>query len=248
MNENKAELYEDERLDDLHRSGYMLIQNPKRFCFGMDAVLLTGFARIYEGDRVLDLGTGTGVIPILLAAKTKAEHFTALEIQEESISMARRSVIYNGLTEKIDVVQGDIKNMDSLFKAGSFDAVTVNPPYMTGGGGILNDTSPKAIARHEILCTVEDIIKGAARVLKFKGRFFMVHRPHRLTDILYYLRVYKLEPKAIQFVQPYKDKEPNMVLIEAIKGGGPMVKVKEPLIIYNKDGSYTEELIKIYYE
>lgn len=243
----EIKIYDGERLDDLHRSGYMLIQNPKRFCFGMDAVLLSSFAQCEKEDKVLDLGTGTGVIPILMCAKTKAKHFTGLEIQEESADMAKRSVLYNKLSERVEIVEGDIKALSTLFKAGSFDVITVNPPYMNMGGGMKNNFSPKAIARHEVLCTLSDVIKEASRALRFKGRFYMVHRPHRLGDIMYYLRIHKLEAKTLQFVQPYKDKEPNMVLIEALRGGNPMVTVKPPLIIYNADGSYTEELMGIYY-
>ena len=244
----KVEVKETERIDDLHRNGYQIIQDPKRFCFGVDAVLLSGFAQAKKGERVMDLGTGTGIIPILMEAKTDGSHFTALEIQEESAEMAKRSVLLNGLEEKIDIVCGDIKETANLFKAGSFDVVTSNPPYMNDGGGLKNDYGPKAIARHELLCNLDDVAKAAAWLLRFGGRFYMVHRPHRLADIICTLRAHKLEPKRIRFVQPYADKEPNMVLIEAANGGKSMMKVMPPLIIYKEDGTYTEETIEIYYK
>ena len=237
-----------ERVDDLHRNGYMLIQDPKRFCFGIDAVLLSGFARAEKGSKVLDLGTGTGVIPILMEAKNEDAHFTALEIQEESAEMASRSVALNGLEEKIDIVCGDIKEADKLFKAASFDVITTNPPYMNDGGGIKNDYGPKTIARHEVLCSLDDIARVSSKLLKFGGKLFMVHRPHRLTDIMCTLREHKLEPKVIRFVHSYADKEPTMVLVEAMRSGKPMVKVMPPLIVYGSDGKYTDEINEIYYK
>ncbi|MBQ2752530.1 MAG: tRNA1(Val) (adenine(37)-N6)-methyltransferase [Firmicutes bacterium] len=244
----KVEVKETERIDDLHRNGYQIIQDPKRFCFGVDAVLLSGFAQAKKGEKVIDLGTGTGIIPILMEAKTDGEHFTGLEIQEESAEMAKRSVSLNDLDEKIDIVCGDIKEADKLFKAGAFDVVTSNPPYMNDGGGFKNDYGPKAIARHELLCSLDDVARAAAKLLRFGGRFYIVHRPHRLADIICTLREHRLEPKRIRFVQPYADKEPNMVLIEASNGGKSMVKVMPPLIIYKEDGTYTEETLEIYYK
>lgn len=243
-----VEIKSYERVDDLHRNGYMLIQDPKRFCFGIDAVLLSGFARAEKGSKVLDLGTGTGVIPILMEAKNEGAHFTALEIQEESAEMASRSVALNGLEEKIDIVCGDIKEADKLFKAASFDVITTNPPYMNDGGGIKNDYGPKTIARHEVLCSLDDIARVSSKLLKFGGKLFMVHRPHRLTDIMCTLREHKLEPKVIRFVHSYADKEPTMVLVEAMRSGKPMVKVMPPLIVYGSDGKYTEEINEIYYK
>ena len=239
-------LKEGERLDDLQRNGFQIIQNPGRFCFGMDAVLLTGFARAKEGDKVLDLGTGTGIIPILMAAKTKADHFTALEIQEESADMARRSVLLNGLESRIDIVQGDLKEADSFLKAASFDVVTCNPPYMIGQHGIANPEEPKAIARHEVCCTLEDVVRVTAKLLRPGGNFFMVHRPFRLAEILTLLTKYKLEPKRMQLVHPYIDREPNMVLIEANRGGKSRMKVEPPLVIYESPGVYTETIRQEY--
>ena len=246
VSKNRVVLKENERIDDLERNGYHIIQDTKRFCFGMDAVLLSGFARVKEGAHVLDLGTGTGIIPILLEAKTKAEHLTGLEIQEDSADMARRSVLLNGLEDKIDIVTGDIKEAESLFDAASFDVITCNPPYMIGKHGITDEGDAKAIARHEILCTLEDIVSRAAKLLKPGGNFFMVHRPFRLAEIMAVLQAYKLEPKRMQLVYPFVDKEPNMVLIEANRGGKPRLTVEKPLIVYKEPGVYMPEIYEIY--
>ncbi len=237
-----------ERVDDLHRNGYVIIQDPKRFCFGIDAVILSGFAEVKKGENVMDLCTGTGIIPILLEAKTEGSHFTGLEIQEESVEMARRSVRLNGLEDKVTIDFGDVKNTEALYRASSFDVVTVNPPYMNEGGGLKNGYSPKTIARHEVLCSLEDVVDAAARLLVPQGRLYMVHRPHRLTDIMVTLRNHRLEPKRLRFVHSYADREPVMVLVEAVSNGKPMVKVMPPLIIYKEDGKYTGEIMKIYYE
>ena len=234
-----------ERVDDL-QNGFYVIQNQNKFCFGMDAVLLSGFARIRKGDHVLDMGTGTGIIPILLKSKTKGEHFTGLEIQEECADMATRSVQYNGLESAVDIVCGDIKEAAGIFGAASFHAVTSNPPYMIGAHGLQNPYMAKAIARHEVLCTLEDVVSQASKVLKDRGRFFMVHRPFRLAEIFSVLTRYKLEPKRMQLVYPYIDREPNMVLIEALKGGNSRITVEKPLIVYEKPGVYTKDILEIY--
>lgn len=239
-------LKENERIDDLQRNHYKIIQNPERFCFGMDAVLLSGFAGAKESDKVLDLGTGTGIIPILMEAKTGAVHFTGLEIQEESADMARRSVSLNHLEKKIEIVTGDIREAVSLFGAASFDVVTSNPPYMTESHGHTNPTTPKAIARHELLCTLEDVISQAAKLLKPGGSFYLVHRPFRLVDIMVLLRENHLEPKRMKMVYPFVDKEPNMVLIQANRGGKPRMTVEKPLIVYKEPGKYTQEIYDIY--
>lgn len=244
--ENHIPLKENERIDDLERNGYRIIQDTGRFCFGMDAVLLSGFARVKDGARVLDLGTGTGIIPILLAAKTGAAHLTGLEIQEDSADMAGRSVRLNGLEDKINIVTGDIKEAGSLFDAASFDVITCNPPYMTHHHGLTNPSDAKAIARHEILCTLEDVIAQTARLLKPGGNFYMVHRPFRLAEIMVLLHDYKLEPKRMQLVHPYVDKEPNMVLIEANRGGRPRMTVEKPLVVYREAGVYMPEIYEIY--
>lgn len=239
-------LKENERLDDLQRNGYRIIQNPDKFCFGMDAVLLSGFARVRRGENVLDLGTGTGIIPILLEAKTQASHLTGLEIQEESADMARRSVRLNHLEDKIDIVTGDIKEAELIFKAASFDVVTSNPPYMIGRHGIANPDAPKAIARHELLCTLDDVVRSAAKLLKPGGSFFMVHRPFRLAEIINVMTGYRIEPKRMRLVYPYADKEPNMVLIEGCRGGRPRMTVEKPLIVCKAPNVYTDEICEEY--
>ena len=239
----------DERLDDLQRNGYKIIQNTEIFCFGMDAVLLCSFARIGEGEKVLDMGCGNGVIPILLKARhadLQDVHYTGLEIQDINVDMARRSVSLNDIGQYVDIVQGDIKEASRLFGGASFDVVTTNPPYMNENHGLKNPESHKAIARHEILCTLEDVIREAARVLKPGGRFYMVHRPHRLTEIIMLMKQYRIEPKRMRMVHPYVDRDANMVLIEGIRGGRPMIKVEKPLIVYSSQGVYTEELLNEY--
>lgn len=239
-------LKENERIDDLQRNGYRIIQNTKGFCFGMDAVLLSGFAFVRPGERAIDLGTGTGIIPILLEAKCQGEHYTGLEIQEEMADMARRSVALNQLEKKVSVVTGDIREASRLFGAASFDVVTSNPPYMNDAHGLKNPELPKAIARHEILCTLEDVAGQAARLLKPGGRFYLVHRPHRLIEIITALTRVKLEPKRMKLVHPFVDKEANMVLIEAVRGGKSMIKVEAPIIVYKEPGVYTDEIYTIY--
>lgn len=235
-----------ERIDELQRNGYVIIQNPEKFCFGMDAVLLSGFVKVKENEQVLDLGTGTGIIPILLEAKTKGRHFTGLEIQPESADMARRSVQLNQLESKIDIVTGDIKDASKYFGASSFDVITTNPPYMINSHGLKNMHDAKTIARHEVLCTLEDIIRESARMLPPKGRFYMVHRPFRLSEIFCMMTKYGIEPKRMKLVYPYVDREPNMVLVEGLRGGKPRMTVEKPLIVYKECGKYTDEIIEIY--
>lgn len=242
----KNNLHQGERIDDLQRNGYVIIQNPKRFCFGMDAVLLSGFAQVKANECALDLGTGTGIIPLLLEAKTDGNHFTGLEIQPESADMARRSVMLNHLENKIDIVTGDIKDASRLFGASSFAVITVNPPYMIGQHGLKNLQDAKTIARHEVLCTLEDILRESAKILPPKGRFYMVHRPFRLSEIMCKMTNYGIEPKRMKLVYPYVDREPNMVLIEGLRGGKPRLTVEKPLIVYRENGTYTDEIYDTY--
>ena len=239
-------LRDDERIDDLQRNHYGIIQRKGTFCFGMDAVLLSGFAVVKPGEKALDLGTGTGIIPILLEAKTEGRHFTGLEIQEESADMARRSVKYNHLEEKVEIVTGDIKEAGSRFALASFDVVTSNPPYMIGQHGIQNDANAKTIARHEVLCDLDDILRESAKMLKQGGRFYMVHRPFRLAEIFSKMVAYHIEPKRMRLVYPFVDKEPNMVLIEGLRGGKSRLTVEKPLIVYKEPGVYMPEIYDIY--
>lgn len=235
-----------ERLDDLQCKGYQIIQDPKRFCFGVDAVFLSNFVTVKRGGRILDLGTGTGIIPILLAAKTEAAHITGLEIQKESAEMAARSVQLNGLEERITITEGDIKEAADIFSAASFDVITSNPPYMTHEHGLENAYEPKNIARHEILCNLEDVVRAAARLVKPGGSFFMIHKPFRLAEIFGMLMQYKLEPKRMRLIYPYVEKEPTMVMIEAVRGGRSRIKIEPPLIVYQEKGVYTEEMRRMY--
>lgn len=237
---------DDERIDDLQRDGYRIIQNKNSFCFGMDAVLLSSFAKAEEGERVLDLGTGNGVIPILMQTKNPGAFFAGLEIQEVSADLAKRSVELNGISEYVNIVQGDIKEASAIFGGASFNVVTTNPPYMNENHGIVNPDSAKAIARHELLCTLEDVVREASKCLKMRGRFYMVHRPQRLVEIFDTMTRYHLEPKRMRMVHPHADKEANMVLIEAVKGGRTLLRTEQPLIVYNNDGTYTQKLLEMY--
>ena len=240
-NSRRTELLKPgERLDDLQIGGLELIQNPSGFCFGVDAVFLSDFVNVKPGETVLDLGTGNGIIPILLSAKTSGKRFTGLEIQENTADMARRSVIYNHLEGRVDIVTGDIKEAAEIFKPAFFDVITTNPPYMLSQHGLRNPDDAKAIARHEVLCTLDDILRESMRLLQDKGRFYMVHRPFRLTEIMIKMNHYKIEPKRIQFIHPYIDKEPVLVLIEGVRGARPRVTVEPPIIIYGGSGQKNE--------
>ena len=234
----------NERLDDLQREGFKIIQNKEYFCFGMDAVLLCGFASVKTGERVIDLGTGNGVIPILMMGHYGAGTYTGLEIQPGNVDMARRSAAYNHIEDRLEFVLGDIKEASTIFGGASYDVVTTNPPYMKSG--LVNPKSEKAIARHEILCTLEDVVREASKLLKDGGRFYMVHRPSRINEILSTMQQYRIEPKRMQFVHPHVDKESNMVLVEGIRGGRPQMIVEPPLVIYGEDGAYTEQVKRLY--
>ena len=291
-----------ERIDDLQREnrsslqqcGLRIIQDPSRFCFGMDAVLLAAYVQMKKARRGLDLGTGNGIIPILLSDRTDCAHLTGLEIQPASADLAKRSVALNGLQDRISIVQGDIREADRIFAAASFDFITCNPPYRTIGsgrvsgkadqdkksapdtagaqhGGCGEDTDgdpasitagpdrdscgedptrgldPRAIARHELLCTFEDVAGTAAKLLRPGGHFYLVHRPLRLPELITTLCGRGLEPKRMRLVYPHADQAPNMVLLDCVRGGAPELRVEPPLIVYEKDGTYTPELLQIYY-
>lgn len=235
-----------ERWDDLMRCGYQILQDPDTFCFGMDAVLLSSFAKVAEGEVVLDLGTGNGIIPILLAAKTPGKHFTGIDIQPKVLSLAKRSIEKNNLNDKISFHEVDIKVADEVFPIGSFDVVTSNPPYMIGSHGLKNENQALSIARHEILCDFDDIIRVTRRLLRPKGRFYLVHRPFRLVEILSKMSGNGIEPKRMRLVHPHEEKEPNMVLIEGVRGGKPRLKIEKPLVVYSSNGEYTQEITKLY--
>lgn len=246
MKNNAGLLKENERLDDLGREGLFLIQNPEYFCFGIDAVLLSSFAKVHAKEKVIDLCSGNGIIPVLLSAKTKAESITGLEIQYSLYDMANRSIEYNNIGNRVKMVLGDVKRVEDLFPKLSFDVVSVNPPYMKKEAGLVNDSDKFRIARHEEMCTFEDIIGAANCLLRPKGRLYMVHRPFRLVELLKTMSEMGIEPKSMRLVMPYADKEPNLVLIEGIKDAKPELRIAPPLIVYNKDGSYTEEVKDIY--
>ena len=239
-------LKENEQLDDLQLNGLEIIQNSERFRFGTDAVLLSHYAKIKTGGKCMDLGTGTGIIPLLLSAKSGAREIIGLEVQEDLCEMAGRSVIHNGLQDKIKIICGDINNVSRLFKKGSFDNVVSNPPYMKDGSGFQSEDESIAISRHEVTCTIEDIAEAAAYLLNDKGMLTLVHRPNRLVDVLSMLRKYSLEPKNIRFVHPYPDKAPNLFLLNAQKNTQPFLKIGDPLVMRNKDGTYTDEIYEIY--
>lgn len=235
-----------ERIDDLQYRGLKLIQNTEAFCFGIDAVLLANFADVKKGDKVIDLGTGTGIIAVLLAGKTQASKITGLEIQPEMAEMALRSVKLNSQEHKIDIVTGDIKDAPGRFGLSSFDVVVSNPPYIPKGAGLVNPMDKKALARHEILCSLQDVIESASKLLVTGGQFAMVHRPERLVDILCLMRSCKIEPKYIRFVHPSPYKKANIVLVKGTKGGRPELKMLEPLYVYDEEGKYSNEINEIY--
>jgi len=235
-----------ERIDDLQLDGLRIIQNPNGFCFGIDAVLLSNFAKVKKNETVVDLGTGTGVIPILLSGKTKASKLYGVEVQSEVADMARRSIKLNNLGKKIEIIEDNLKNVFTHLGKGKIDVVVTNPPYFSSGDAIINPTSYKAISRHELLCDLEDVVSVSSGLLKHGGTMYMVHRPHRLVDILCSLRKNRLEPKEIRFVHPKRSKKPNIVLIKAVKYGNPELKFMDPLVVYEDDGSYTSEIYDIY--
>ena len=242
------ELKNGERIDDLQLNGLKIIQNEKGFCFGIDAVLLSDFAKnMKRADKIIDLCSGNGVVALLLTEKVKNfKKIYEVEVQEEVAEMAKRSIELNGLEEKITVINKNLKDLKEEFESGTIDAITVNPPYKAKGSGIINEENALTIARHEVLCTIEDIIKESARLLKSGGNFYMVHRPERLSDLFYLLRKYNLEPKKLRLVQSYFDSKPKLILVKATKNAKSFLNVEEPLIIYNKDGSYTDEILQIY--
>ena len=235
-----------ERLDDLQCNGLCLIQDPDKFCFGIDAVLLSNFVKVKKNGHVVDLCTGSGIVPILLSAKTGAKKITGIEIQSDIADMARRSVSYNKLDEKIDIINDDISNALKYINNCSVDSVCVNPPYMKDTTAIKNPDLPMAIARHELLTDLGTVINIASKLLKESGKFFMVHRPSRLSEIFASMRQNRIEPKRLRFIHPYIESKANLVLIEGAKGSGVWLDVEPPLVVYKDKNVYTEEVLKIY--
>lgn len=237
----------EERIDDLEYKGLKIIQNKNGFCFGIDSILLSDFAKeIKKDSKVIDLGTGTGIIGILLCAKTEISQMVGVEIQEEVYEMAKRSIALNKMEEKFTLINSNIKQLEEKLPMGIFDAVVTNPPYKKNNTGIQNENEKKLISRHETTANLEDFIKISSKLLKDKKDFYMVHRPDRLVDIIELLRKYKLEPKKLQFIYPKPSKEPNMLLIKATKNAKPFLKIEKPLYVYKENGEYTDEILKIY--
>lgn len=243
------ELKENERIDDLQYKKLKVIQNSKGFCFGIDSIILSDFAKnIVNNAKVVDLGTGSGVIGLLLCKKTKLKEIIGVEIQEDVANMAERSIKLNNLEDKFKIINENIKDMfesQSLHK-NEYDVVITNPPYKEVGTGKTNDDETKLIARHEIKATLSDFIFAASALLKDKGEFYIVHKPERTVDIIQKMRENKIEPKEMQVVYPYKNAEASIILIKGVKGGKKFFKIKEPLYIYEGNGEYTEQIKKIY--
>ena len=236
----------DEVIDDLQLKGLKIIQKENRFKFGVDAVLLSHFANVRSRHEVIDLCTGTGIVPILLYGKYSPKRIVGIEIQEEMSEMAQRSVELNNCEDKLKIINGDLKDMNLLKSLNKFDVVTVNPPYKMNDSGIKNPNDSLAIARHEIMCNLEDVIRASRQLLKDNGRLYMVHRPERLIDIFELMRKYRIEPKRVRMIHPKTHKAANIVLVEGQRDGKPFLKWDEPLYVYNNDGTYSDEINKIY--
>lgn len=240
-------LKDNERIDDLQLNNLKIIQNKDGFCFGIDAVLLSDFAKdIRNNSKVLDLGTGTGILGILLCGKTNLSKIYGIDIQEDVCNMASRSVELNNLQDKFEIINKNIKDLSDVFEKASFDAIVSNPPYKKDNSGLKNESETKLISRHEITASLEDFISISSKLLKNNGSIYMVHRPERLSDLFYFLKKYNLEPKKLRLVQSYNKSKPKLILVKATKNAKSFLKIEEPLIIYNKDGSYTDEIFKIY--
>lgn len=245
----EIQLEENERIDDLEYENLKIIQNGKGFCFGMDSVLLSDFAKgIKKNSKIMDLGTGTGILGILLSAKTQNTKIVGVEIQKKVAQMAQKSIALNQLQDRFTIICENVKNLKEKYASGCFDAIVTNPPYKKLGTGMVNDLNTKLISRHEITATLADFIVTSSYLLKDMGSLYMVHRPERLVDILTDLRQYHLEPKVLKFVYPNQNKEPNLILIKAVKNAKPFLKIERPLYVYQANGTYTEEILKIYHK
>ncbi len=246
---NNITVHSYERIDDLQTpSGYRIIQNPEWFCFGIDAVLLADFAArtVKVKARILDMCTGNGIVPILLAEKTRDTLIDGIEVQAPVAEMANRSIILNNIEERVKITCGDLKDAPNIFGKGRFDAVTCNPPYKENLGGLKNSTDVVTVARHEILCNLEDIIANTEKVLKPYGKLYMIHRPERLADIICLMRKYRIEPKRLRFVHPSLSKVPTMIMVEGAKYGKAKLFLDPPLYVHKVDGTYTKEIDEIY--
>lgn len=243
----KIKLNKNEKIEDLQFKNLKIIQNKTGFCFGIDSVLLSDFAKeIKKEARVMDLGTGTGIIATLLCEKAELKEIIGVEIQEEVYEMAKKSIKLNCLENKFKIINEDILNLNKIFEKNTFDAIVTNPPYMKKNTGIKNEEEKKFISRHETTATLEDFIKVSKELLKDKGEFYMVHRPDRLVDILNIMRNYKIEPKILRFVYTNENSEPKLILIKGIKNAKAFLKIQKNLYIYNKKGEYTQEINEIY--
>lgn len=240
-------LNENERIDDLEYKNLKIVQDKDGFCFGIDSVLLSDFAKeIRSKSIVLDLGTGNGVLGILLCGKKNLSKIYGVEIQEDIANIAQKSINLNKLNNRFEIINDNIKNLNSYFKNDSIDAIISNPPYKKDNSGLKNESQKKLIARHEITANLEDFISVSSKLLKSNGSLYMVHRPERLADLFYLLKKYKLEPKKLRFVQSFTNSKPKFFLIKATKNANSFLNVEQPLIIYNSDGNYTDEILKIY--
>lgn len=244
----KTELKENEKIEDLQYKNLKIIQNKKGFCFGIDSILLSDFAKEIKKDaKVIDLGTGTGIIATLLCKKTELKEIIGIEKQKEVYEMAKRSIALNQLENQFKIINEDIINVTKILEKNTFDAIVTNPPYKKKDTGVRNEEEKKIISRHETTATLEDFIKVSKDLLKDKGEFYMVHRPDRLVDILNLMRNYKIEPKILRFVYSNEASEPKLILVKGIKNAKPFLQVKKNLYIYNKSGEYSEEINKIYH-
>lgn len=241
-------LKDGERIDEIGFGDLRLIQKPEDFCYGIDAVLLATFAEVRKGGRAADLGTGTGIIPLILSHRTEAEEIIGVEVQQDSYERGLRNIEINNLSQRIRLICSDVKSLtkDEKLRSGSFDAVLSNPPYVAGNGGLKNKMEAKTIARHETTANLEDFIREASLLLRDRGDLYMVHRPNRLVDICTLSRKYKLEPKELMLVSPNRTSAPNILLLHCVKHGRPELKFLDPLFVYDENGNYTDEILKRY--
>lgn len=240
------QLKPDETLDDLLINDLKLIQKDKGFRFTLDAVLIAHFATVKDRDRIVDLGTGTGVIPLILSTRAAKLRIYGVEIQEEIAEMASRSVLLNRLEDTIIILKDDIRKIHKTIEGGIYNLVTANPPYWTLNEGRPSALQTRAFARHELNCVLEDVVAAASKLLNYQGRFALIHRTERLCDILSLMRQYSLEPRRIRFIHPFAEKGAQHVLVEARKNAPPDLKVLPPLIVYEKPGKYSKEVLKWY--